>query len=522
MDRFLPSAVTAPGVRRAIPQRWARSQRTRMAAFASLLAAGLSVLATAAAAQPVVPSGDSYLCYKAGLAPGQAKFTASQKTLADQFGTRVVDVKGIAALCNPTETAAHPAVHAVGYKIGPAKEPPQTTFVKTDHTAFDQFGTHPLTVLKPIEIRAPSAQVPGAGGTGPVDTTGVDHFECYKAKPAKGAPKFVPPAPWSITDELGTQSYTLKKITKLCTPVNKNGEDASAPQHAGHLVCYQAKLPAGAKFTPQTVSVNNANFGPAVLLAKAVLEVCVPAFKDTVPTPTQTITPTVTATPIATATPTTCSVAQPCPGGVECCSGTCLPPDAFCRRVCSVTTSKQCVVDTDCRYPACSACASDAPNQTCGLQIVPNRCGFGTCLVNDETCCGGRSCCRNFDQVCDGLGSGQCLTVCPIDTTPCADRCCPAGQGCVSGTCKITCASTFCNPDTETCCGDRCCAMGTVCNVSGGVSRCDPPATCSATEVYIPSTDFCCPQQRACGTTACCNLITSQCDAATGQCVPIP
>jgi hypothetical protein len=76
----------------------------------------------------------------------------------------------------------------------------------------------------------------------------------------------------AITDQFGTQSYTLKKITKLCTPVNKNGEDATAPQHVGHLVCYQAKLPAGAKFAPQTVSVNNANFGPAVLVAKAVLE----------------------------------------------------------------------------------------------------------------------------------------------------------------------------------------------------------------------------------------------------------
>jgi hypothetical protein len=49
--------------------------------------------------------------------------------------------------------------------------------------------------------------------------------------------------------------------------VNKNGEDPTAPQHAGHLLCYQAKLPKEAKFAAMTVSVNNSNFGPAVLVA---------------------------------------------------------------------------------------------------------------------------------------------------------------------------------------------------------------------------------------------------------------
>jgi hypothetical protein len=82
-------------------------------------------------------------------------------------------------------------------------------------------------------------------------------------------------------------------------PVNENGEDPTAPQHAGHLVCYRAKLPKGTKFTKTTVSVNNTNFGPAALTAKVVAELCVPAFKDAIPTPTPTPTP----TPAATATP---------------------------------------------------------------------------------------------------------------------------------------------------------------------------------------------------------------------------
>ena len=262
-------ALAAPG---------ARVQRTRI-----LWTLILAVLLPAASSLGQTPPGDPYLCYKAARAPGQATFTPVQKTLQDQFGTLVVDVKRVLAVCNPTTQTA---VHQVGYKIARATTPPQPVFVKTDHTAIDQFGTHALTVVQPVELRAPSAQVLGAGGTGLVDTTGVDHFECYKAVPAKNAPKFVAPPPVAITDEFGTVTLTLKKITKLCTPVNKNGEDVTAPQHVGHLVCYQAKLPKGTRFAPQTVSVNNTNFGPAVLRAKAVAELCVPAFKDAIPTTT--------------------------------------------------------------------------------------------------------------------------------------------------------------------------------------------------------------------------------------------
>ena len=248
----------------------------------------LAVLLPAASSLGQTPPGDSYLCYKAALAPGQATFTPVQKGLQDQFGMLVVDVKRVLAVCNPAQTA----VHQVGYKIARAKTPPQPVFVKTDHTAIDQFGAHALTLLQPVELRAPSAQVLGAGGTGLVDTTGVDHFECYKAVPARNAPTFVAPPPVAITDEFGTVTLTLNKITKLCTPVNTNGEDVTASQHVGHLVCYQAKLPQGTRFAPQTVSVNNTNFGPAVLVAKAVAELCVPAFKDAIPTTTTSTTTT--------------------------------------------------------------------------------------------------------------------------------------------------------------------------------------------------------------------------------------
>lgn len=489
---------------------------TRTTVGSSSLVVGLLALATLSAtlssAQTTVPPGDTYLCYKAGLAKGQEKFTRSQKTLEDEFGTLVVDVKKIVTLCNPAQTAEHPAVHGVGYKFAPAKSVEQAKFVKADHTAIDQFGTHLLTLVKPLELRAPSATVLGPGGTGLVDTTGVDHFECYKAVPAKGAPKFVRPEPLAITDAFGTQSYTLKKLTKLCTPVNKNGEDVTAPQHVGHLACYRAKTTPKAKFTKQTVSVNNTNFGPAVLLAKAVSEVCVPAFLDTVPVPTP------------TPTPTTCSVEQPCPGGVECCSGTCLPPDAICRGLCSVNTDVQCREDADCELPKCSCIPPFG--QTCGpRQIFPNLCaGAGTCLTGSETCCpGAGECCRNDDQRCS---AGQCQAKCPSGSFACGSEtplvCCLNAQNCTAGACKTSCGPTTCDVDTETCCGDVCCDTATqICGPQPGT--CVARQTCTGSDVYIPSRDVCCAQIATCGgNSACCVLALENCDIATGQCVPKP
>jgi hypothetical protein len=256
----------------------------------------LLLLPTASRGQ--TPAGDSYLCHKAGIAPHQEKFPPVQITLEDQFGTFLVDVKGVLSMshsrgqrrltvCNPIQTAARPDAHQIGYTIAIAKTPlqPQPRFVKTDHRVFDQFGTHALTVVKPVSLRAPSAMVRGAGGTETVDTAGVDHFNCYKVVPAKNAAKFVAPPLVAITDEFGTVDLMLKRITSLCTPVNMNGEDTTAPQHVGNLVCYQAKLPGGTTTVRQTVSVNDTIMGSAVLVTMSVAELCVPAFMDTLPTP---------------------------------------------------------------------------------------------------------------------------------------------------------------------------------------------------------------------------------------------
>src|SRR5262249_2251606 len=147
-------------------------------------------------------------------------------------------------------------------------------------TLTDQFGPHPVTIVKPAALLEPSAKALGSDGVGLVDTTGVDRFECYRAVRPSGTPQFAKVRDVLVEDQFGTARYDLTKIAKVCTPTNKNGEDPTAPGHDGHLVCYKAKRASGSSSGGQAVSINNTNFGPAVLVTRAVTELCVPAVKQ--------------------------------------------------------------------------------------------------------------------------------------------------------------------------------------------------------------------------------------------------
>jgi hypothetical protein len=221
---------------------------------------------------------DSYVCAKASL---EERFTAVQAVVVDQFGGSVLDVRGVALLCNSTTTSAHPNVHQVAYKSSLNKDVQQVPFERSNHTLFDEFGEHSLSLLKPAGILTASAMVHGGSGTGTTDTTGVDHFQCYKAARASGSVKFVPPAPFTIEDNFGQKIIAVAKISKICAPIALNGENPDAPAHAGHLACYRAKLQNGP--VGGIVSINNESFGDDVMTLKSMTEYCVPAFLDAVP-----------------------------------------------------------------------------------------------------------------------------------------------------------------------------------------------------------------------------------------------
>ncbi len=221
---------------------------------------------------------DSYVCSKASL---EERFTLTQKSLEDPFGFSMVDVRGVALLCSATTSSAAPDVHQVSYKAGLSKDTQQVAFERSDHILYDQFGAHPLSLIKPDGVRAPSAMAHGGGGTPMVDTSGVDHFQCYKAAPSRGAEKFIPPPPFVVEDGLSEKTISISKIGKVCAPANVNGDDPSAPGHLGHLVCYRARLESGA--VGGIVSIDNESFGDEVLELKSLTEFCVPALMDMVP-----------------------------------------------------------------------------------------------------------------------------------------------------------------------------------------------------------------------------------------------
>jgi cysteine-rich repeat protein len=276
---------------------------------------------------------DHYLCYKAKLGSGQPVFTPVEKTLEDPFGTLVFDVSKIEGLCNPagpyTEPPLRPDVHGVHYRVSPAAG--QASFVRQTLTVDDQFGPHAVTIVKPVALFEPSAQAPASiGGVGLVDTTGVDRFECYRTTRPSGTPRLAPIRDVVVNDQFGTGRYDLTKITKVCTPANENGEDPTAPDHQAHLVCYRAKRARGSTFQPgQYVSINNASFGPAVLVARAVRELCVPAWKGDA---SQTTSTTSTSTTITTTT-----IVAPCGASAPACNGLC---GAFER--CAATAPGEC------------------------------------------------------------------------------------------------------------------------------------------------------------------------------------
>jgi hypothetical protein len=237
---------------------------------------------------PPPPPPDHFLCYKAKPTPGSERFVPRVVALADQFDTaaRNFDVTNPLSLCTPAdkrgEGITDPNTHLKGYQIKlTTTNPPQALDVKHAVRVTNQFGELLLDTLRPDRLLVPTAK----SLTGPVDPPGsnnVDHYKCYKVKKSKGAPKFQPILGVSVSDQFINQPpklFDLKRPTRLCTPVDKNGEGIKNP--TTHLLCYHAKA---AKEQPQhqpisPIFVNN-QFGPEIVRTVKEEDLCVPSAKE--------------------------------------------------------------------------------------------------------------------------------------------------------------------------------------------------------------------------------------------------
>ncbi len=193
-----------------------------------------------------------------------ATFQSRTVTLQDEFGILTLAVRFPHRLCAPADKngeGIHDATdHLTGYV---AKAP----FSKVQGlTVTDQFGSLQLDVVRPDLLMVPTSK------DGVQQQPALDHFMCYKVRRAHGAAKFVSRSV-SVGDQFETVSETLLKPIRLCSPANKEGEDQSAPDHPGHLLCYKTKT---FPFADSEHSIAN-QFGTDQVTLIHRRELCVPS-----------------------------------------------------------------------------------------------------------------------------------------------------------------------------------------------------------------------------------------------------
>lgn len=230
---------------------------------------------------------DHYLCYKAKVTPGTGFQPPSPVNLVDQFGAGTAEVQKPESLCTPVEKNGEARVdqdtHLVGYQLKPQK---------AQHVGLEirnQFHPAPNGTLFVDTVKADRLLVPAAKShVSPPPAPNpagheVDHYKCYTVKRADGS-TFTPVQDVDLVDQFieaqlpVAKRFDLKKPTRLCAPVDKNGSGIKHP--VNHLVCYQAKPVAGQPRHARQPGLYLADqFGAVRLDTVQDEELCVPSSK---------------------------------------------------------------------------------------------------------------------------------------------------------------------------------------------------------------------------------------------------
>ena len=226
------------------------------------------------------PAATHFACYGALAAE---PFARGDVTLVDQFREATVTVTRVMGLCNPADTngenpgAENSPDHLVAYAIAQSVPPKFTPVFGIE--VEDQFGTWRLDALTPDRLLVPGAKSLSAPPD-PPEAPGVDHFVCYTVQTSAGAPKFARIRGVSVVDQFGMREVDLAKPSRLCNPVNKNGEEPGAEANPMHLMCYEAQRARGAPHFSAVGPIFAADqFGPQQLTATTPGDLCVPALK---------------------------------------------------------------------------------------------------------------------------------------------------------------------------------------------------------------------------------------------------
>jgi len=280
---------------------------------------------------PTPPLLDHYLFYVTKPSKGSPKFQRfGPIRLADQFGAWNFDVArgnplGLPADKN-NEGVTDAVTHLFEYPVTLSKQRPKQRFQPVRNVQiWNQCNDLTLEVKRPRSLLLPTNKDLGGPPLQPDPANhNVDHFLCYDVKVQKTdaagnrQAKFPKGIQVEVTDQFQSRRYDLKKITKLCNPVDKSGDPlilsgkqrgdpfpitpAAIRNPDAHLVCYRATVakrfieqqgcgpldptdkgvpidPPQAKHTPVAVFTAN-QFESGQSTSKKAVEFCIPSTKN--------------------------------------------------------------------------------------------------------------------------------------------------------------------------------------------------------------------------------------------------
>ncbi len=213
--------------------------------------------------------------------------------LEDQFNPQetTVDISKVKQFCTAVSkdgsVIQDSAAHLTCYKM---KRPKRKTKIQVISTP-DQLGQLELDVRtrKTGQLCVPSQLVQQQGAPTATPTPwapSLDHFELYRTKRTKGAPKFVPELV-RLDDRFlnGTTTMKLKKPVYLGVPTSKDREGIT--NSFTHLTCYSVRAPGSknalsSRFTRQEVIVTNQFKEDQRLSVRRPYRLCVPSYKQVV------------------------------------------------------------------------------------------------------------------------------------------------------------------------------------------------------------------------------------------------
>jgi hypothetical protein len=197
--------------------------------------------------------------------------------LEDRFGTTTVTVKEPKRLCAPAdkngEDPAAPLLpdHLAAYTI----DRTAGSFVQQKGLQIsNQLGVFTANLSRQKVVMTPSAKSLMPPPPPPLVASPLRHFQCYSLRGVKGSANIdgIP-----VEDQFAAFTVGLSKRGpfRLCVPVNKNGQDPTAPMDPRALFCNRKRNDTW-PFPELDLFITN-QFGPAPIRITRYEDLCVPS-----------------------------------------------------------------------------------------------------------------------------------------------------------------------------------------------------------------------------------------------------